>query len=414
MPNNIPRPSGGQRVWVVNPETEPVPIQLVDSALFDAFGRVRVSTPFTLFDSKQLHDKEPLYFDESITNNSGSATSTHSSIEARTRMEVGNSDNITRQTFLRFNYQPGKGHLSYLTFNFLGAQAGVTKAVGLFDANNGIFLRHNGTDLQAVIRKNAVEHAVNQGNWNIDPLNGHGNSGIVLDINMVQIFYIDFEWLAAGRVRIGFVIDGVIYIAHEFLHANKIATVYMSTPNLPVRYEIDAGAAGEGAMDHICATVISEGGFEPKGKIFGVDSGALVTLATANTVYGMLAIRLRDTHLDIKSILNFFTTYSASVGVHYAHLYLNPTLAGGSWTFNNVNTTYSAMEFADGGNGVTINGGVVLQSLIIAGRDSSQVSIQNERQLGAAIDGTRDIIAVAIEPLTNNQDCAATLNWREV
>lgn len=40
----------------------------------DAFGRTRVSLPETLFDSKQLVDKQPLFWDDALVSGSGGAT----------------------------------------------------------------------------------------------------------------------------------------------------------------------------------------------------------------------------------------------------------------------------------------------------------------------------------------------------
>lgn len=55
---------------------------------YDAFGRSRVSEPETLFDSKLLTDKLPLFWDESVTDVSGNATSTHSTANATLREQV--------------------------------------------------------------------------------------------------------------------------------------------------------------------------------------------------------------------------------------------------------------------------------------------------------------------------------------
>ena len=41
-----------------------------DNAAIDAFGRLRVSNPYSLFDSKTLHDKSPLVFSQ-VLNGSG-------------------------------------------------------------------------------------------------------------------------------------------------------------------------------------------------------------------------------------------------------------------------------------------------------------------------------------------------------
>lgn len=61
-----------RKVYLLNENEEPVtltnplPIQLGDSASIDAFGRLRVSNPHTIFDSKMVADKQNLFFDEAI------------------------------------------------------------------------------------------------------------------------------------------------------------------------------------------------------------------------------------------------------------------------------------------------------------------------------------------------------------
>lgn len=410
---------GLDRAVAVSSRRTPMPIGIGDSASIDPFGRLRISEPYTLFDSKQLYDKAPLFFDETLA---GGATSAYVAAGACVRMAVANNgDEVIRQTYQRFNYQPGKGQLAFLTFNLNGGQANTAKQVGIFDANNGIFLELNALNLYVNIRNSTVdEQRVIQREWNLDTFDGSGDretnpSGILLDIEKTQIFVIDFEWLGVGRVRVGFVINGVIYYCHEFLNANNLASVYMRTPNLPIRYRIVSGADDtEATMDHICSTIISEGGVNPRGKIFGANTGALVALPSQNVVYGMLAIRLRDTHFDLVTFIEDYSSLSTSNGNYYVSLWLNPTLSSGAWVFADFNTTYSGVQIADANAGVVISGGIRLDTHIVSGGLSENFSADNRRHLGASIAGVADIIAVSIQPLTNNQNCAVTLNWREI
>jgi len=60
------------------------------------------------------------------------------------------------------------------------------------------------------------------------------------------------------------VVDGVPTYLHQFNHANHSAGVYMTTPNLPIRYEISNDGTGAAAeMECICSSVMSEGGQHP-------------------------------------------------------------------------------------------------------------------------------------------------------
>jgi len=95
-----------------------------DTPSIDAFGRARVAEPVTLFDSKQLHDAAPLTFDDAEVSGTGTGSShnvnTASTILSTTNATAGKR---VRQTFMRFNYQPGKSQLILCTgtLQLLGA-----------------------------------------------------------------------------------------------------------------------------------------------------------------------------------------------------------------------------------------------------------------------------------------------------
>ena len=74
---------------------------LQDGPQLDAFGRLRVSEPQTLFDSKQTIDNQPLFWDEELESGAG-ITSAHSTDRAST---VLTSTLNTGRTFLKeYNY----------------------------------------------------------------------------------------------------------------------------------------------------------------------------------------------------------------------------------------------------------------------------------------------------------------------
>ena len=240
-------------------------INFLDSPQLDAFDRLRVSNPETIFDSKQIFDTQPLVWDDSEVSGSGTS-STYNQDAARTRLAVTatTAGRRVRQTFMRFNYEPGKSQLILLTGRLTsddaGSKAGLKTKLGLFDDDNGLFFTQDEGTLKVVQRSNVtgtpVDTEVAQSSWNVDKFDGTGTSGITFMANDANIFFIDFEWLGVGRVRMGFVIDGIPYVCHQFLNANLRNTVYMSTPNLPLRYEIENDGTGAAEqLDHICTSV---------------------------------------------------------------------------------------------------------------------------------------------------------------
>ncbi len=267
----------------------------------DAFGRLRVSEGFTLGDYKHTYGIDPNFRD--TLSNGG--TVTHNTNQAAARLATSSNTNsrAIHQTKMYHNYMPGKSQLIKTTINFYAATPNVTKRTGYYDDLNGIYLEQTGTgELAFVIRTDTSGTAsdarrVIQSAWNVDRCDGTGPSGLNLDITKTQIFWIDFQWLGVGRVRCGFVHNGVTYVAHEFYNSNVLSVVYMSNPNLPIRCEIfNTGVTSGAFFDQICSTVISEGGYAESGIDFNVNSGATGQAVTlANGVYPILAWRLKNT-----------------------------------------------------------------------------------------------------------------------
>ena len=397
-----------------------------DTPAIDSFGRLRISDPFTLYDSKQLHDKQPLFWDEII---GGAATSTHNPINADVEMVIGASasDYVIRQTKQRFNYQPGKSQLSFLTF-YAPQTGNSVKRIGLFDGigvnyltpNNGVFFEVDGTVSWNIAKNGTITERIDQSNWSVDKLDGTGLSGKTLDLDAPQILVIDYEWLGVGRVRVGFVIDGLIFYVHNFYHANKSAfdSVYMSTPNLPVRYSIEGNGNGIDELDHICSTVMSEGGLDETGLLRSINTGtAEVSANVTDTPYAILGVRLKSTYKDITVIPEFLNVIDEQGGAFKWELCLNPTISG---TFTYSDITNSALQSAKGAGATVTDKGIIIDSGYVGSGgtgnsgSSAGAKIVTSLRMGTKIDGTQDTIVLVVTPLSSNQDTHASLTLREL
>lgn len=398
------------------------------SPLVGGYGRWRTSEPVTIFDSKLLHDSQPLLWDDAEVSGSGTG-SAHSTAGAATTMSVSNATagKRVRQTYRRFNYQPGKSQVVYLTFNEFSTDTGIRKEVGFFDDDNGLFFRSDEGTLK-VVRKtsvsgSAVDNEVDQKDWNIDPLDGKGPSKVTLDLTTMQIGVIDFEWLGAGRVRMGFMVGGIVRYCHEFSNANVLKNVYTSTPNQPVRYSIEnLGAGSADNFIHICSTVISEGGQDTTGIVrYASTAGTHVDCATENTIYAIIGIRLKSTHLD-QSIRLLNASLAFQTASHHVEwiLKFNPTVAG---TFTYSNVDQSGAQVATGATANTVTGGVDMEggfadSLGFFSRriGSVETSLNSSMMLGSLIDGTPSEIVLCARPVgsSTNVDIEGSLTWREL
>lgn len=391
----------------------------------DAFGRLRVSEPLTLFDSHFRFADNQLW----STSNTATANATFSANEGLINLNVDTTANaeIIRETTKVFSYQPGKSLLIFNTAVFAPAKTNLRQRFGYYGANNGVYLEQTGSTVNFVERSSVTgtmtEIRVPQADWNVDKMDGTGPSGKILDLSKAQILWMDVEWLGLGTVRIGFIIDGVFILCHRFNHANLIMTTYITTASLPLRYEIkNIGAtANNSTLKQICSSVISEGGYELRGlqQAVGTPITAPKNLTTAGTYYPVVSIRLKSSpnRLDGIVILTALSLLGITNNAYYNwQVRATATTSGGTWVSAGVN---SAVEYNITGTGTT--GGRILASGFTAATNQSAAPIdilkealfkfQLERD---GLTGTPYELTLVAAPSTNGADIYASMDWEEI
>lgn len=393
-------------------------VDFYNSAASDSFGRLRVSSPSTLYDSKAITDASAinLFYDD-VEFSGGGTSSTYSEDRASFTLEVSNTTagKRVRQTKQRFNYQPGKSQLILMTGAFGAGATGITKRVGYFDENNGLGLKidENGTYffIRSSVTGSPVDTEIISTAWGID--NDFPESNIdTLNLDKTQIFFIDFEWLGVGSVRFGFVIDGIMRVCYQRNNANVLDAVYMSTPNLPLRYEIENDGTGAAdSLEVICASVMSEGGQEDTGITHYVSNGGTkVDADSAGTLYALVGVRLKSTHLDsVVKIIETSVLCNANPNFEWL-LVLNPTVAG---SFSYSSLANSSIEYATGATANTVTGGTTLDGGYTTNNISSQSVKNNLYYLGSTIAGTSDQIVLCARPLQAAADIFGGIKIRE-
>ena len=162
-------------------------VSLAQTPQLDAFGRLRVSNPFTLFDSQQRYGLDTSFRSNVASGGSITFIPTQSSANLTITNTTGSF--AARESAYTFRYQPGKSLLTMLTFVMSPASPGNTRQrVGYFGIDNGFYVElSNGVEL--VQRSNVTGTVtlsnVAQVNWNGDTLLGSGPSGLTLDITKV-------------------------------------------------------------------------------------------------------------------------------------------------------------------------------------------------------------------------------------
>jgi hypothetical protein len=390
---------------------------------FDIFGRQRVSTPLTLFDSTHRYKDNGLW----TTATTGTASATFNANQGLVDLVVDNSINseVVRETTKVFSYQPGKSLLVLNTFVMQAKKTGLRQRVGYYNDYNGIYFEVNNSTVNFVERSyvsgGLAETRVAQSSWNGDKLDGTGPSGLTLDTSKAQIFWMDIEWLGVGSVRTGFIINGQIIVCHIFNHANLISSTYITTASLPLRYEIKntAATSGSSTLKQICSTVISEGGYELRGlqQSIGTPINAPSSLAVAGTYYPIISIKLKSTALDGIVILTALSMMGIGNGINYSwQVIVSGTTTGGSWISAGTN---SAVEYNISGTSFT--GGRILASgfLNSSNQGSPSIDILKEALFKFQLErngltSTPYELTLAVTAGSNNQNIFASLDWEEI
>lgn len=382
----------------------------------DAFGRVRSSAPYTLFDAQNRYEKNDLFSETTATGGTVTYDANASTVELNVTTSSGSE--VVRQSFRSFSYQPGKGLLNLNTFVMGAAKTGLRMRVGYFNTQNGVFLERADATVSFVRRTYVtgapVDTPVTQANWNGDKLDGTGDSGYTLDLTKAQITWMDFEWLGVGAVRCGFVIDGQFIVCHTFYNANNLTSVYMTTAILPVRYEVTntTATASSSTFKQICSSVISEGGYEKKVAL-NVARMTTVNAAIGTSFVPLVSLRLASGRTGAVVIPDGYSVLptAASAVTFEIVLVKNPTLTGASWaatTSTNVEADLSATSYT--------GGTIVQQQFVLASTQSSGITSGGgdynwDLQLGADLADTSDIYTLAIRALSGTHTAIGALSF---
>ena len=389
----------------------------------DAFGRLRVSNPLTLFDSSHRYRDNNLW--SSLVVGTGSTVG-FVTAQGLVNISIGTTAgcSVIRETTKVFAYQPGKSLLVLNTFVMNAPKTNLRQRVGYFGADNGMYFEVDGNTAYFVERSLSLGTTtrVAQEDWNVDKLDGTGLSGITLNPSKAEILWMDIEWLGVGTVRIGFVIDGKFVHCHSFHHANLIESTYITTASLPVRYEIaNTGiTTSVSNLKQVCSTVISEGGYELRGiqQAIGIPITTPRTLTTAGTFYPIISLRLKTSpnYLDAIVILTALSAMPIATGAYNWQIRASGTTTGGTWVSAGVD---SAVEYDITGTSYT--GGRILGSGFFSASNqaTTQIDILKEALFKFQLErngltSTPFEITLVVASNGNGDTVVASMDWEEI
>lgn len=204
----------------------------------DAFGKLRVSGATLLGEYIFSSGILPTQFASTLRN--GGTVSWDQNTRALVLTNTTANDSHTSHTSHTYHhYFPGSSQL------FVGTVAvgdsgkmGLMREWGMFDDKNGFYFMQDDGVMGVGIRSNTSGSVVNifipKADWNKDTADGLGPSGMDLDVTKDNIYWIDVQWLGAGRVRFGTYYNGQRVVLHEFYHGNNYSVPVTAMGSLPV------------------------------------------------------------------------------------------------------------------------------------------------------------------------------------
>ncbi len=393
-------------------------IKIANGPNLDSFGRFRVSQLENIFHAKQLYGDNSTIWTTLVT---GNATSSFIPNNSCMQLSASATSSIVRQTKRRHIYQPGNGQQVIMTANFnQPATSGVIKRIGYFDQSNGIGFEQSGSSFGVFLRTNIsgtpTDIFISQSNWNLDLLDGTGPSTMILNPTASQIYVMDFEWLGVGRIRYGTFQAGQPVYCHQITNVNSLNTVYMSTPNQPVRFEIiNSGSAATQVLTHICTSVNSEAGIFD-GHVQCISNSNLGGLSlSAGATYGLLALRLKSGSLDGVVIPKALSSVQTTGTVVYEiSLQMNPS---GSlpWSWQDMPNSVVQYATASANTYTIATTGQKIFSNVSAGSNGLySIPYDIDFTLGSDVTGSQDVLVLGWMGINGNAaNSAVSFVWAE-
>lgn len=377
----------------------------------DAFGKLRVSGATLLGEYIFANGTLPTQF-SSVLREGGTVTWDQNT-RALVLTNTTSSNSHTSHTSNTYHhYYAGSSHLFIGTIA-LGdtGKANLMREWGMFDDKNGLYFMLDGTTLGVGIRSNTsgsvVDTFIPRSSWNKDKADGTGPSQMNLDVTKDNIYWIDVQWLGAGRVRFGTYNNGQRVVLHEYYHGNTQPYPVTAMGSLPVCvHQMNMGATGSTSeMRAWCMAVWTESNLDVRTTA----STALQTFrssVTTNDQYvyvGMLSPKENLPNGQPNRTLYWPTEIEAMAwdttgapAIVEVEIYAEPIVNNLSWS--NV-TSSSTVEYNT--SGTFVASGIPVAQRFIQGHESFETTdVFDNMQYGAFKNYAEDGGTV-VQPITN-------------
>lgn len=399
----------------------------------DGDGHLATDTPLTAFGDLRTAELSPIFqasFEYTVTNTqigtietSNGATVTQADAMCVVTTGTTTGASAEWETSKHVKYRPGLGGLFRGTGMFTAGVAGTEQSLGVADTEgttasheNGYAVGYNGTDFGFLRWQNDTLQFVAQSAWD-DPLDGTGPSGMTLDPTKLNVYYIQFQYLGAGAIKVWVEsdINGDMELVHTVQYANKFTVPSCYNPNFHMMVHVKNNAT----TSNLVAKSASMAFFvEGKSKLTEIHhphfTSERITTSAVTTEVALFTIRNKTTYASKANFIDLvLENVTASIeaaannNLGAVRVIKNATI-GGTPSYSDINTTDSIVEIDTAGT--TVTNGQTLYNVDLAGKNDKENSNLNPYEFVIAPGDTITVAGLSAASATIN----ASLLWREL
>lgn len=385
----------------------------------DPFNRPYFIQPIEIGSTDHRLGKLPREWDELVT---GAATSVANlqtvSIEMTTG--TGATDSVIRQTYRQFEYIRGNAQFCIISCNAGGgAKPNNERLWGMGDERNGVFfgVDQNGFKVlrRSSISGTPIDYPVYQQDFNGDPLDGTGPSGITIDLTKHQLFKIQFSWLGTNVIQFRYLIEGRQIIVHTINTANELETPWSQSGSYPLRIQNrNTGIATSPTTFKVSCTAVFTAGSSKEISTYGAISTGTQTVNINVQPSVIAGIRLRPDRRYIGLNAESYDLLPISgAGVAYYQIILRPTLTNAVWQdYSEATQVLANTPQYVAGTGQVIQVGYA--NLAVQGRNAVEIPARINATLGYSIEQEPDSLIILAQTTAGNGSVYFSGSWREV
>jgi len=292
---------------------------------------------------------------------------------------------------------------AYLIYNSVGDLTG-SMTVGFTTSTN--IAASNNEISPGVL---PIDTWFNQTEWNVDPGNGNGPSGLNIDPTLGNVFQIQYAWLGFGAVHFMAVTpSGRLDIVHTIHYSNTASVTSIERPSNPIGVIIkNKGSTTASTIKSPSIAVFLEGPIVVLSQLKS-RTGTIANPDTTNDPNEVLVLQNNRVFNGVKSTIEVIVTritftYAGSTNADCTfYVRLNPSA---DFLFNSVEgspVSYSSTTTNEH------TGGTLVYSTTLSGDTSSS----DRFDYGDITLRSGDILAVSVEASSSNT-ASVSIAWKE-